>query len=93
MKVKKTRNGRSLRIEFHDDHGDCTSSSIWYEFDDLDTKTIDNAENNYEKVFVVLRDALMENGCDDEDARLAITQNLTDLLRQNNLIRGPHDKR
>ena len=83
----RTREKGRLKIIIKSGHGSCSSSVEWTEFDNLDTKTMPDAENNYEKVFVVLRDALMESGYDDEDARLSITQNLTDLLRQNNLIR------
>lgn len=87
MAFTKIRRGRHLKTIVEDNHYGHISSMEWTEFDDLDTKTISDAENNYEKVFVVLRDALEEHGCDDEDVRLSITQNLADLLRQNNLIR------
>tara|TARA_A100001011_G_C13786310_1_gene625188 strand:+ start:266 stop:529 length:264 start_codon:yes stop_codon:yes gene_type:complete len=87
MAFIKIRRGRHLKTIVEDNHYGHISSMEWTEFDDLDTKTIDSAENNYEKVFVVLREGLKDHGYDDEDARLSITQDLADLLRQNNLIR------
>lgn len=63
-----------------------TTTTTWVEYDYLDRKTIDEASDNYERVFVILRDALKERGYDDEDIRLSVTQDLTDLLRQNCLI-------
>ena len=91
MKIEKTRNGRCIKTIFYDEHGSCVSTATWHEFDDLDTKTIDSAENNYEKVFVIIRDKLEKVGYDDQDDRLSLTQSLADLLRQNCLIRkeGP----
>ena len=91
MKVSKIRKGRSLLTTFFDTHGSCESSSTWCEYDDLDTKTIELAENNYERVFVLIRDKLNEIGYDDQNDRLSLTQSLADLLRQNCLIRkeGP----
>ena len=91
MEVSKTRKGRSLLTTFFDTHGSCESSSVWCEYDDLDTKTIDLAESNYERVFVVIRDKLKEIGYGDQDDRLSITQSLADQLRQSCLIRkeGP----
>ena len=87
MKVNKLRKGRSLITTFSDVHGSCESSSTWYDYDDLDTKTVDLAEDNYEKVFIIIRDKLVESGYDDQDDRLSLTQSLADLLRQNCLIR------
>jgi len=87
MKIEKARNGRCVKTTFYDVHGSCESSSTWYEYDDLDTKTVDLAENNYEKVFVLIRNKLEEIGYDDQNDRLSLTQSLTDLLRQNCLIR------
>ena len=91
MKVNRLRKGRSLITTFSDVHGSCESSSTWCEYDDLDTKTVDLAKDNYEKVFVLIRDKLEENGYDDQNDRLSLTQSLADLLRQNCLIRkeGP----
>ena len=47
-------------------------------------------KDNYEKVFITIRDTL-ENieqyCCDDETDRLSLTQNITDALRKTCLIR------
>lgn len=64
--------------------------SRFHEVDNLDTKTIDEAQDNYEKVFVTVREALSKNEqycCDDEGDRLSLAQVVTDLLRQGGLIR------
>ncbi len=64
--------------------------SRFHEVDNLDTKTIDEAQDNYEKVFVTVREALSKNEqycCDDERDRLSLAQVVTDLLRQGGLIR------
>lgn len=64
----------------------------FHEIDNLDTKTIDQAENNYEKVFIVVRD-FFESHKDDQcnlgstTTRLTLTQDITDLLRKSCLIR------
>ncbi len=60
--------------------------------DNLDTKNLSEADNNYEKVFIAIRDFLEEqkNGqCNfgSEAARLSLTQGIADLLRQTGLIR------
>ena len=82
MITSRKRFGRQLITEMADRH----TTTTWVEFDYLDRKTIDEASDNYEKVFIVLRDALKERGYSDEDARLSVTQDLADLLRQNCLI-------
>jgi hypothetical protein len=86
MITSKKRRGKTLITEL--EHKD--SLSTFCEIDHLDTKLIENADNNYEKVFIVIRDYLLDNEsyiCDDEDDRLTIAQSICDLLRQNCLIR------
>ena len=86
MSFEKKRKGRylqtTIRDEFHE--------AVFHEVDNLDTKSIDQAENNYEKVFITVRDALSENEqycCDDEGDRLSLTQVIVDLLSRGSLIR------
>lgn len=70
-------------------HGAVESSSMFVEFDNLDTKTIAEAKDNYEKVFITIRETLEQNEqfcCDDETDRLSLTQLIVDLLRDNQLI-------
>ena len=86
MISRKKRRGRTLitELEYKD------SLSTFCEIDHLDRKPIEKAENNYEKVFIVVRDYLLDNEtyiCHDEDDRLSIAQSISDLLRQNSLIR------
>ena len=86
MFSQKIRKGRSLVTIMTDEYQDCR----FHEVDNLDTKTIDEAQDNYEKVFITVREALSKNEqycCDDEGDRLSLTQVVTDLLRQGGLIR------
>jgi transcription termination factor Rho len=84
--MQKIRKGRYIKTIIRDEHSDME----FHEVDNLDTKNLDQAENNYEKVFVTIRTALESNEqfcCDDEQDRLALTQVVTDLLKQDLLIR------
>lgn len=82
---QKIRNGRSITTILHHKYSETT----FHEIDNLDTKTIDEAQDNYEKVFVTVRDALSKNQqyfCVEENDRLSLVQVVTDLLRQEGLI-------
>lgn len=73
-----------------DTHGAVESSSEFSETDNLDTKTIAEARDNYEKVFITIRKVLEQNeqySCDDETDRLCLAQNIVDILRKSGLIR------
>jgi len=73
-----------------DTHGAIESSSEFSEIDNLDTKTIAEARDNYEKVFITIRETLEQNeqySCDDEADRLCLAQNIVDILRKSGLIR------
>ena len=91
MKVQKIRKGKILKtIITEDNHGSVHRSSEFSETDNLDTKTIAEARDNYEKVFITIRETLEQNeqySCDDESDRLSLTQSIADILRQSNLIR------
>ena len=84
--MKKIRNGRCIKTII----GDERSIMEFNETDNLDTKNIDQAEDNYEKVFVTIRHALENNEqfcCDDERDRLALVQIVADSLKKGLLIR------
>ena len=84
--MQKVRKGRYIKTIISDER----SHMEFNEIDNLDTKSLDQAENNYEKVFITIRTALESNEqfcCDDEKDRLALTQVVTDLLKQDLLIR------
>ena len=84
--MKKVRKGRSITTYIHD----AFQHSTFHEVDNLDTKQVEDAENNYEKTFVLVRKNLEENEqfcCDDVDDRLSLTQIIVDTLKQNQLIR------
>ena len=86
MFSQKIRKGRSLVTIMIDEYHE----SRFHEVDNLNTKTIDEAKDNYEKVFITVRDELSRNEqycCDDEEDRLSIAQVVTDILRRGGLIR------
>ena len=83
--MQKIRNGRYIKTIISDEK----SHAVFNEVDNLDTKDMSQAENNYEKVFVTIRNALESNEqfcCDDEQDRLALTQIITDSIKQGFLI-------
>lgn len=90
MKSEKIRNGNRLTTKLYSDCHGSISESIYFEVDNLNTKTIEQAENSYEEVFITIRKVLENNEqfcCDDENDRLSLTQSIADILRQSMLIR------
>ena len=90
MKSEKIRSGSRLTTRLYSDCHGSTSESTFVEVDNLDTKTIEQAENSYEEVFITIRKALENNEqfcCDDENDRLSLAQSIADILRQSMLIR------
>jgi len=84
--VTKIRNGRHLKTIIEEEY----RTSEFHETDNLNTKTIAEAVDSYEKTFVAIREALENNEqycCDDENDRLSMAQVITDSLRRNQLIR------
>ena len=83
---KVERRGRSKITTITSEY----SESVFHDIDNLNEKSPEDAEDNYEKVFITIRDTL-ENieqyCCDDETDRLSLTQNITDALRKTCLIR------
>ncbi len=87
--VTKIRNGKHLKTIIEEDY----RTSEFSETDNLNTKSLVEAEDSYEKVFITIRKALENNEqycCDDENDRLSIAQIVADSLRQNSLIRKEH---
>jgi len=90
VRSEKKRKGNRLTTKLYSDCHGSTSESIYFEVDNLDTKTIEQAENSYEEVFITIRKVLEDNEqfcCDDENDRLSLTQSIADILRQSMLIR------
>ena len=92
MRSEKIRKRSRLTTKLYSDCNSSTSESIFFEVDNLDTKTMTEAENNYEKTFITVRDFLEEqkdeqHNLASEAARLSLTQGIADILRQAGLIR------
>ena len=89
MRSEKIRKGSRLTTKLYSDGHGSTSESVFFEIDNLDTKTIEQAENNYEEVFVRFRDLLTDKPwcCDNREDVLSICQALADSMRENLLIR------
>ena len=84
MRSEKIRNGSTLRTKFYSESHGSISESMFLE--------IAEAENNYEKTFITVRDFLEEqkgeqHNLASEAARLSLTQGIADILRQTGLIR------
>ncbi len=89
MRSERIRKGSRLTTRLYSDNHGSTSESVFFEVDNLDTKTIEQAENNYEEVFVRFRDLLTDKPwcCDSREDVLSICQALADSMRENLLIR------
>ena len=89
MRSEKIRNGSRLTTKLYSDCHGSTSESTFLEIDNLDTKTIEQTENNYEEVFVRFRDLLTNKSwcCDSKEDVLSMCQALADSMRENLLIR------
>ena len=86
MTWTRIRKGRSIKTIIRDDY----SEDIFHEIDNLDTREIETAKDNYEKVFIKVRKLLENNEqfcCDSVDDRLSLTQAISDMLRKECLIR------
>ena len=89
MRSEKTRKGNRLTTKLYSDNHGSTSESVFFEVDNLDTKTIEQAENNYEEVFIRFRNLLTDQPwcCDSKEDVLSMCQALADDMRENLLIR------
>lgn len=83
--MQKVRDGRYVRTTLVDEYRVTT----FHEVDNLDTKKVENAENNYEETFIRIREILQDKPwcCDSEDDILFICQTVTDALKENLLLR------
>lgn len=82
---KRIRKGKSLITIMEDER----NHTKFHEIDNLDTKRLEDASNNYEEVFIRIRETLRDKPwcCDSEQDILFICQALADDLRSNLLIR------
>lgn len=92
MRSERIRKGSRLRTTIVSEIHGVNESCTFFEIDNLDSKRLEEAENNYEKSFVVIRDYLEEQKDEQhnlvsEAARLSLTQGIADILRQAGLIR------
>jgi hypothetical protein len=92
VKSERIRTGRSLKTTIHSESHGVNDSCTFYEIDNLDSKTLQQAEDNYEKTFITVRNFLEEqkdeqHNLGSEAARLSLTQGIADALRQTGLIR------
>lgn len=89
MKSERIRNRNRLTTKLFSNGHSSTSESIFHEIDNLDTKTIEQAEDNYQEVFIRIRELLTGKPwcCDNEADTLSICQIIADDLRSNLLIR------
>ena len=60
-----------------------------FSVDNLDTKSLEQAENNYEEVFIRVRQLLTDKPwcCDSREDVLTICQTISDSLKENLLIK------
>lgn len=89
---KRIRKGSGLKVIITSGHGCTESISEFYEIDNLNTKQTEEARDNYEKVFIAIREHLEGNAdgqfnIGSESARLTLCQDISDILRQACLIR------
>ncbi len=91
LKSERIRKGRGLYTTIVSESHGTNDSCTFFEVDNLDSKTLEEAENNYEKIFITIRNYLKEqqntqHNINSETARLTIAQDIVDLLKKNNLI-------
>ena len=82
---EKIRKGKYITTILRDKWNIAT----FHEVDNLDTKTIEKAENKYEETFIRVREILQDKPwcCDNSEDVLFICQVVTDTLKDNLLIR------
>ena len=82
---EKVRKGRYIITTLRDKW----NISTFHEVDNLDTKTLEKSENNYEETFIRVRDLLQNKPwcCDSQEDVLSMCQAITDTLKENLLIR------
>ena len=83
--MKKIRKGASIKTIIADEY----NHAVFHEIDNLDSKGLESAIDNYEEVFIRVRELLMGKPwcCDNHEDVLFICQAVSDELKQNLLIR------
>ena len=89
---KRIRKGSGVKVVITTGHGSTESISEYFEVDKLNTKHAEEARNNYEKVFIAIREHLVNSvgeqvNIDSETSRLTLCQEISDILRKTSLIR------
>ena len=92
MISKRIRKGSGVKVVITTGHGSTESVSEYFEVDKLNTKQTEEARDNYEKVFIAIREHLRssvgeQTNIDSEAARLTLCQDISDVLRKASLIR------
>ena len=88
---RNERDGHGYRWTLEHDTGVGTRTTTGFTIDDLDSKTLAEATDNYEKVFVLIRETLEFNSSfcmDVPEERLRCCQAISDKLRESLLIRS-----
>ena len=88
-KTKNKRKGKGFSWKMNTRACFTNMSVSGFTIDNLDTKNISESENNYEEVFIRIRDLFEHNSwcCDNREDRLSACQAIADLLKENLLIR------
>ena len=89
---KRVRKGSGVKVVIKTGHGSTESISEYFEVDKLNTKQTEEARDNYEKVFIAIREHLEGNtdgqlNIDSEATRLTLCRDISDILRKASLIR------
>ena len=88
--MKNQRMGKGFKWFMEENTGFGVRHTEGYTVDDLDTKQLAEAEDSFEKVFVIIRDELEANEsrcCDDKGDRLHLCQVLADSLHDKGIFR------
>jgi hypothetical protein len=85
------RKGKGFRWSEEVSSRDGQSRTIGgFTIDNLDTKKISEASNNYEKLFILVRELLEKNGAacmDDQTDRLQCCQAIADTIKERGLLK------
>lgn len=90
--IKNKRRGCGYSWSLDDTRGPKTGftrSIRGFTVDHLDKKKVEEANNDYERVFILIRETLEKNNaacCDEEKDRLNLCQEISDILSENRLI-------
>ena len=88
--MENRRVGKGFKWSMNEETGMGTRRTEGYTIDNLDTKRLKETNDNFEKVFVLIRNELEANAsrcCDDNNDRLHLCQVLADSLHTNGIFR------